>query len=150
MPLNRPFSPSATASTSGGPGSEVKTNSAVSATARGVSAHTAPAVRYGSAAARRKSWTTSSWPAFCRLAAIPAPITRQPMNPIFFSSSALMLCPALFLLEHVFRHQCRSHRRRPAGIECEMGDDLAKFVFAQTVVEGALQMADELLLAAES
>src|ERR1700736_6176711 len=47
MPDRRPLSPSATASTSGGPGSDVKTTSDASATARGLSAHAAPARRRG-------------------------------------------------------------------------------------------------------
>src|SRR5207245_1879841 len=40
------------------------------ATARGVSAHPAPASRWGAAASRRTSWTTSAWPARIRLDAM--------------------------------------------------------------------------------
>jgi len=69
-PAPRPCSPSATDSTSGGPGSDVKTTSVASATARGVSAHTAPACTWGAAASRRTSLTTSWWPPFIKLDAM--------------------------------------------------------------------------------
>src|SRR5271167_1435423 len=57
--------------------------------------------------------------------------------------------PRLALVEHVLRHQGRGHRRRPAGIEGEMGDDFAELFLGQAVVERPLQMADELPFAAE-
>src|SRR5215469_12953465 len=150
MPESRPFSPSATASTSGGPGSELKTSSAASATARGVSAHTAPAASAGSADARRRSCTTSSWPPFCRFAAIPEPIMPKPMNPIFIPPSVVIFTPLpLPLVEHLLGHLCPGHRRRPAGIEGEMGDDLAEFVLGQAVIERPVQMPNKLSFAAE-
>src|SRR3984893_14322644 len=62
---------------------------------------------------------------------------------------ALSEHPRLFLLEHLLRYECGSHRRRPACIESEVGDDLAEFVLGETIIERPLQMADELLFAAE-
>ncbi len=47
MPAKIPSPPNATASTSGGAGSEVNTTAAASATCRGVSAHWAPAWEMG-------------------------------------------------------------------------------------------------------
>src|SRR6516165_5821049 len=132
MPERRPLSPSATASTSGGPGSEVKTTSDASATARGLSAHTTPFARYGSAAARRRSCTTRSWPAFCRLAAMPEPIMPKPIKPIFITPSRDQFPGSrrkLLLLEHLFGDEGGSHCRRPPGVKREMGDDFTEFVF---------------------
>src|SRR5215472_2702372 len=133
MPESRPLSPSATASTSGGPGSEVNTSSAASATARGVSAHAAPRPRHGSAAARRRSCTTRSWPAFCRLAAMPEPIIPNPMNPIFISPSRDAFLPysILPLLEYILGDERRGHRCRPAGIEGKMGDHFTELVLGE-------------------
>ena len=84
-PASNPTSPSATASTSGGPGSEVSTTSLASATCRGVLAHVAPAARCGLAASARRSWTISSWPPFCTLDAMLAPMMPSPMNPTFMA-----------------------------------------------------------------
>src|SRR5437763_8096922 len=89
MPERSPFGASATCSTSGGPGSEVKMTSHCSASAFGLSAQTAPAARWRSAAARRTSCTTSSYPAFCRLAAMLAPIVPSPIKPTFMLLSRL-------------------------------------------------------------
>jgi hypothetical protein len=72
---------SATASTSRGPGSEVNTTSDFSATARGVSAHVAPAWMCRAAASFRKSLTTSSCPAARTTSATRPPIVPRPMNP---------------------------------------------------------------------
>src|SRR5580704_45164 len=192
MPASRPLGPSATCSTSGGPGSEVKMTSLCSASAFGVSAHTAPAARWRSAAARRMSCTTSSCPAFCRFAAMLAPIVPSPIKPIFICVSRIREplsrtagegaerseageggatkdphppvagatgpslsrdagegLYALPLLAHVLGALRRGHRRRPAGIESEMGDDLADLILGDAVVEGAIEMADQLPLAAE-
>ena len=88
MPSISPFGPSATASTSAGTGSEVKTTSVCSATCFGELAQTAPFARNGSAAARLRSCTTSWCPAFCRLAAMPLPIMPSPINPTRIFSSA--------------------------------------------------------------
>ena len=52
-----PPSPSATESTSGGPGSDVNTTSLASASSAGLSAQPAPPPSSCSAAARRASWT---------------------------------------------------------------------------------------------
>src|SRR5215510_15102326 len=55
----------------------------------------------------------------------------------------------MLFLEHILGDEGRRHRRRPAGIEGEMGDHLAEFVLGEAVVERPLQMADELLFTAE-
>src|SRR4051794_16410651 len=55
----------------------------------------------------------------------------------------------LLLLEHVLGDEGGGHRGRPAGVECEMRDDLAQLGFCHTVVDRAFEMAGELLLAAE-
>src|SRR5215468_9553123 len=62
IPARRPLSLNVTSSTSAGPGSEVNTTSAASATCRGVSAQAAPAARCGVAASRRASCTTRRYP----------------------------------------------------------------------------------------
>ena len=62
---------------------------------------------------------------------------------------ALSEHPRLFLLEHLLRYECGSHRRRPARVESEVSDDLAEFVLGETIVERPLQMADQLLFATE-
>src|ERR1043166_1019325 len=64
-------------------------------------------------------------------------------------TSDLRHLTALPALEHLLGDQRRGHCRRPAGVEGEMGDDLAQLALFETVVEGALQMADQLFLAAE-
>src|SRR5207248_2154966 len=151
MPARSPFGPSATCSTSGGPGNEVKMTSHSAASAFGLSAHTAPAARWRSAAARRISWTTSSYPAFCRLAAMLAPIVPSPIKPTFIlNSPSLRNSPSpaarergfcgLALREHVLGDLRRRHRRRPAGVESKMGDDLADLLLGDAVVEGAVEM----------
>ena len=89
MPASKPSSARATASTSFGPGSEVKTTSLASATRRAESAQTHPAARCGAAASRRKSFTTSSWPAARTLSAMLAPMVPSPMNPTFMKFSSL-------------------------------------------------------------
>src|SRR5262249_5750156 len=81
MPARSPSGPSATASTSAGSGNEEKITSASLASARGLSAQTAPALRWWLAACRRRSWTMSLKPAFCRLAAIGPPMVPSPTNP---------------------------------------------------------------------
>ena len=69
--------------TSGGPGSEVKTTSHASASARGESFHTAPLARCGAALSRRRSWTQRLCPAPWRFSAMLPPIKPSPMNPTF-------------------------------------------------------------------
>ena len=59
------------------PGSDVKTASASFAAAAADSAQAAPGT-----STRRRSFTFRSWPARARRAAIGAPITPRPMNPI--------------------------------------------------------------------
>ena len=58
------------------------------------SAHCAPAARCALALSRRRSCTTSSKPAFCRLDAMLAPMMPRPINPtcMFVSSSVLFGC----------------------------------------------------------
>src|SRR5262249_21100655 len=82
-PWMRPSAPSATASTSDGPGSDVNTTSTPSATWRGVSFHCAPLARCGAAADLRMSWTDSAWPAAWRFDAMLAPMMPNPMKPTF-------------------------------------------------------------------
>src|SRR3954453_8263733 len=237
MPASSPFAPSATSSTSGGPGSEVKMTSHCSAKAFGESAQIAPAAMCRSAAARLMSCTTSSYPAFCRLAAMLAPIVPSPMKPTFIFAVSFLLAPSgahrpggdsgggcrarkyahsstisplgrmqipiwaplavcrvslrpplsaqnceaglasadtgrgakaaahsastasaaariasnapLLCLEYVLGDQGGGHRGRPAGIEGEMGDDLAQLGLRYPIIERAFEVADELLLAAE-
>src|SRR4051794_33358643 len=79
-PLTTPSAPSATASTSRGPGSEDMMTSASRAASRGVSAQAAPCSRAGPAASRRTSVTTSSWPCSWRLATIRLPMVLRPMK----------------------------------------------------------------------
>src|ERR1700761_343005 len=57
-------------------------------------------------------------------------------------------CTASGFLENLGGEECRGHRRRPAGIEGEMGDQLADLVLADAIAERALQMAAQLLAAA--
>src|SRR3954470_16761391 len=242
MPASSPFGPSATSSTSGGPGNEVKITSHCSASAFGESAQTAPAAMCRSAAARLMSCTTSSYPAFCRLAAMLAPIVPSPMKPTFIFAVSFSLAPGgphrpigggagvpggggcrarkyahsstisppgrmqipiwaplavcrislrpplsaqnseaglasadagrgtkaaphsastasaaaraagnapLLFLEHVLGDEGGGHRGRPAGIEGEMGDDLAQLGLRYPIIQRAFEVADELLLAAE-
>src|SRR4051794_34854792 len=164
-----------------------------SASAFGLSAHTAPAARWRSAAARRMSWTTSSCPAFCKLAAMLAPIVPSPMKPTFMCLSRIqkplsrtvgegargrsrrrvsvsvtkaLTLPALRAgpvplprcgrglcslprREHVLGDLGRGHCRWPAGVKGEMRDDLADLLLGDTVVEGAVEVAGQLPLAAE-
>src|SRR6266550_3194454 len=90
IPASSPLSPRTTDSNSRGPGSEVKTISVAAATALGESAHSAPAAQIFSAACRRASCTTSSWPPLRRLADIPEPIRPRPMNPTRMSFPSLI------------------------------------------------------------
>src|SRR5918993_5065182 len=144
-PCSSPSSPNPTASTSGGPGREVNTTSHCSATARGVSAHSAPAPRCASAAPFRASFTTSRCCDFCRLAAMKAPMVPRPMNPIFMMRSAL---PLVLGLEHVHRDVRGGHGRGPAGVHGEVRDDLRDLLPAQSVAEPSADMALQLFLPA--
>src|SRR5262249_45174795 len=76
-----PSSPSATSSTSRGPGSEVKTISAPAAAWRGLSTQRAPRASSGSAAAGRTALTTTSWPAFNRFMTFRDPIVPSQIKP---------------------------------------------------------------------
>src|SRR5215218_7480073 len=144
-PARIPSGPKTTASTSGGPGRLVKTTSHCSAIAFGVAPHSAPASRCFAAASRRTSSTTSLYCDFCRLAAMKAPMVPRPMNPIFMSSALrLVLC-----LEDVDRDMGGGHRRRPAGIHREVGDDLRDLLAGEAVAEAAADMAVELVFPAQ-
>src|SRR5262245_66248483 len=57
--------------------------------------------------------------------------------------------PSLAAFEHLLGDERRGHRRWPTGVEREMGNDLAQFALFEPVVERALQVGDQLLLAAE-
>src|SRR5215210_2290764 len=144
-PSSSPPCPNTTASTSSGPGSEVNTTSHCSATARGVSAHSAPAPTCDSAAALRASFTTSRCCDFCRLAAMKAPMVPRPMNPIFMPSAL----PLVLGLEHVRCDVRGGHRRGRAGVHGEVGDDLGDLLPAQPVAEPAPDVGLQLLRPAE-
>src|SRR5580692_4332932 len=81
MPAISPSGPNATASTSAGSGSDEKITSASCASARGVSAQVAPALRWWLAAWRCRSCTTSLKPAFCRFVAMRPPMVPSPTKP---------------------------------------------------------------------
>src|ERR1043166_1292317 len=57
--------------------------------------------------------------------------------------------PPLTAFAHMLGCARRGHRRRPAGVKREMSNDFAQFALFEPVVERALQVADQLLLAAE-
>src|SRR5580693_8008152 len=97
MPATSPSGPSATASTSDGSGSDEKITSAWLASARGVSAHVAPALRWWLAAWRCRSCTTSLKPAFCKFVAMRPPMVPSPTNPTTILSLAITLT---FFLKH--------------------------------------------------
>src|ERR1700724_3095045 len=86
----------------------------------------------------------------------PAPCARAASSDASRASSTSILMapsalgePSLAAFEHLLGDESRGHRRRPAGVEREMGNDLAQFALFEPVVERALQVADQLLLAAE-
>src|SRR6516162_8840537 len=86
----------------------------------------------------------------------PAPCARAASSDASRASSTSILMapsalgePSLAAFEHLLGDERRGHRRRPAGVEREMGNDLAQFALLEPVVERALQVADQLLLAAE-
>src|SRR5215470_4896133 len=81
-PSRIPAGPSVTASISLGPGRHVAITSHFTAAARGESAHTAPAASRLAAVSRRRSCTTSEWPAASRCPAMGLPMLPTPMNPI--------------------------------------------------------------------
>ena len=81
MPSSTPSAPIATASTSFGPGSDVKVMSLASATSAGDDASLAPPSSSGRAAASRMSNTVMGYPARWMLADIPPPMLPRPMNP---------------------------------------------------------------------
>src|SRR6516162_4393992 len=83
-----------------------------------------------------------------RLRAASSDASRASSTSILLAPSALGE-PSLAAFEHLLGDECRGHRRRPAGVEREMGNDLAQFASFEPVVERALQVTDQLLLAAE-
>ena len=84
-PAKMPFSPKATASTSTGPGSDVKTISEPWAASFGEPAQRAPASRIARAPgpSRSMSWAAISCPARARHNDMGPPIAPSPMNAIF-------------------------------------------------------------------
>src|SRR5437764_1203398 len=90
-----PRSPSATDSTSAGPGSDVRISSAPWAAPRGLSAALAPRSRYAFASSDRTSWTTRAWPALMRFRAIGPPMLPSPMNPMRIVTSDARAAVAL-------------------------------------------------------
>src|SRR5262245_17106477 len=140
MPARRPSEPRATASISGGPGSEVSTTSVASATLRGLSAHVAPAARCGAAASRRMSCTTASKPPFfIMLDAMLAPMIPSPMNPTF------MISLLLFCVEDIRCDPRRRHGGGPARVEREVVDELADLFLGAAIGQRALDVALELI-----
>src|SRR5215469_99650 len=123
------------------------------------------------------SWTTSSYPAFCRFAAMPLPMVPSPIKPTFILFSCFFVIPGLdpgiscaferwpghprtrsgashdeqnsVLVEHVLGDEGRGHCRGPAGIKGEVSDDFAELGLAVAVLQRAFEMTDQLLLAAE-
>src|SRR3954451_17591844 len=144
-PARIPSGPKTTASTSGGPGRLVKTTSHCSAIAFGVAPHSAPASRCFAAASRRTSSTTSLYCDFCRLAAMKAPMVPRPMNPIFMRSALRLV----LRVEHIHGDVGSRQRRRPAGIQGKMRDDLGDLLARQAVPQAAADMAVQLVLPAE-
>jgi hypothetical protein len=60
--------------------------------------------------------------------------------------------PSLAAFKHLLGDQRRGHRRRPAGVECEMGNDLAQFaLFASArdqvrdIVPGLVDLSERVL-----
>src|SRR3990172_8120230 len=132
MPASSPSSPSATASTSTGPGSEVKTTSDASPTWRGVSAQRQPASTWRAPASSRMSWTTTSWPALRTFRAMLPPIVPSPMNPTFIAPSSRGVTTRDELrsrlraaVERLLRQPSGIHARRPAGVEGDVRDHAA-------------------------
>src|SRR5207237_8468736 len=74
----------------------------------------------------------------------PTPSARAPPSPAVRERGF-----PLPLLEDVLGDRGRGHCRGPAGVEGEMGDDLADLLLGDAVVEGTIEMADQLPLAAE-
>jgi hypothetical protein len=52
--------------------------------------------------------------------------------------------PSLVAFEHLLGDERGSHRRWPAGVERQMGNDFAQFALFEPVVERTLQVADQL------
>src|SRR5213592_4481697 len=119
-----PRSPSATASTSGGPGSDVRINSAPCAAPRGLSAPLAPRSRCGFTISDRVSCTTRAWPAFMRFWAIGPPMFPSPMNPMRIVASDRRAVRALSTPRELRsdaitrgRHEDRRHDMTTRGID---------------------------------
>jgi hypothetical protein len=72
-------------------------------------------------------------------AASPDAASRASSTSIVMMPSALGE-PSLGAFEHLLGDERRGHRRRPAGVEREMGDDFAQFALFEPVVERALQV----------
>src|SRR5207247_714528 len=119
-----PRSPSATASTSGGPGSDARINSAPCAAPRGLSAPLAPRSRCGFTISDRVSCTTRAWPAFMRFWAIGPPMFPSPMNPMRIVASDRRAVRALSTPRELRsdaitrgRHEDRWHDMTTRGID---------------------------------
>src|SRR4029077_18611871 len=70
-----------------------------------------------------------------------AGMTDDPVMMYFFEDRASdrpSKHPRLFLLEHILRHECRGHCRRPAGVESQVRDDLAELILGDAIVERPL------------
>src|SRR3989475_2358126 len=147
-PARRPCAPSATASTSGGPGSDVNTTCVASATSCGVSAQPAPAFRCGADASGRTSWTTSSWPALIKLDAMWRPMVPSPMNPIFMARIRIEVCSraAPFVSCCLDLPDVRIPGDEPRRVHPELGDELAAraLVPIGRVIDAAVNLPEPL------
>src|SRR5712664_3459520 len=79
----------------------------------------APCATSLAAFVRFRLYTLTSWPAFSRLAAMPAPICPNPMNPIFMT--ILLCCCALVFSRLSLRRYVRAQRR--SRIRCRRRGD---------------------------
>src|SRR5690348_11535239 len=117
-PSRMPAGPSVTASISLGPGRHVAITSHWAAAVRGVCAQAAPAASRLAAASRRRSCTTSEWPAASRHPAMGLPMLPTPMNPIRIVGSRLQgvkpedVVPEDLLLADV------AERQRQESVHC--------------------------------
>src|SRR3990170_763876 len=152
MPASSPSSPSATASTSTGPGSEVKTTSDASPTWRGVSAQRQPASTWRAPASSRMSWTTTSWPALRRFRAMLPPIVPSPMNPTFIAPSSRgattrdeLRSRLRAAVERLLRQPSGVHACRPAGVEGDVRDQLRYLLARHAVIQRPGDVTAQLL-----
>src|SRR3989304_2319780 len=153
MPASSPSSPSATASTSTGPGSEVKTPSDASPTWRGVSAQRQPASTWRAPASSRMSWTTTSWPALRRFRGMLPPLLPRPLNPPPLSPPPRRAPPPgadlpsrlRAAVDPLLRQPSGVHACRPAGVEGDVRDQLRYLLARHAVIQRPGDVTAQLL-----